>query len=271
MDSNGGGIETGYVSCTSGARAYFARPEGAVVTPCVVLLHERYGLVQHTLDLTERLARDGFTALAPDLFFRHPDPDAVRRGDQRVKLSDAEVVADLGAALDALSGIEGANVDRVAVIGMCQTGRYPIVFTAKRPLSACVVYYGAASPREWEVHERQPEPLDGLIAKLGCPLLGLFGEADHVISVDDVRRFRDALETHRKSYAIHLFPDAPHGWLNDTMGARYRPDAAEAAWRVMLDFLGEVFAADGQDTAVSWRFISETSPDYDHARNKRLG
>ncbi len=270
MDSNGG-IETGYVSCTSGARAYFARPEGAVVTPCAVLLHERYGLVQHTLNLAERLARDGFAVLAPDLFFRHPDPEAVRRGDQRAKLSDAEVVADLDAALDALSGIEGANVDRTVVIGMCQTGRYPIVFTAKRPLSACVVYYGAASPREWEVHERQPEPLDGLIAKLGCPLLGIFGEGDHVISVDDVRRFRDTLETHRKSYAIHLFPDVPHGWLNDTMPARYRPDASEAAWRIMLDFLDEVFAADGQDTAVSWRFTSETSLDYDHAENKRLG
>ncbi len=72
MDSNGG-IETGYVSCASGARAYFARPEGAVVMPCAVLLHERYGLVQHTENLTERLARDGFVALAPDLFFRHPD------------------------------------------------------------------------------------------------------------------------------------------------------------------------------------------------------
>ena len=62
MDSHGG-IETGYVSCTSGARAYFARPEGAVDSPCAVLLHERYGLVQHTLNLTERLARDGFAAV----------------------------------------------------------------------------------------------------------------------------------------------------------------------------------------------------------------
>lgn len=270
MDSNEG-IDTGYVSCASGAQAYFARPQGAVDAPCAVMLHERYGLVRHTLDLTERLARDGFVALAPDLFFRHPDPGALGRGDQRVKLSDREVVADLESALDALAGIEGANVDRTAIIGMCQNGRHPVVLAAERPVSACVVYYGAASPRDWEVHERQPEPLDGLIAKLDCPLLGIFGEADHVISVDDVRRFRDTLESHRKSYAIHLFPDAPHGWLNDTMPPRYRPGAAAAAWRIMLEFLAEAFAADGRDTAVCWRFTAETFAHYDHAGNKRLG
>jgi carboxymethylenebutenolidase len=81
---------------------------------------------------------------------------------------------------------------------------------------------GAAQPREWAVNAKYPRPLDHIIAAVDCPVLGMFGETDHLISADDVRRFRDCLERHRKSFSIHLYRDAPHGWLNDTMPGRYR-------------------------------------------------
>jgi carboxymethylenebutenolidase len=92
-----------------------------------------------------------------------------------------------------------------------------LVFAAEIPIQAAVVWYGAASKREWVVNERQPRPLEEVIAKVPCPVFGAFGEADHIISLDDVRRFRNCLEDHRKSYHIRVYKGAPHGWLNDTM------------------------------------------------------
>ena len=110
-------------------------------------------------------------------------------------------------------------------------------YAGRADVRACLVFYGAAMPRDFEVTEDQPESLDTLISRIQCPVLGVFGEADFLISLDDVRAFREALERHRKSYHIKIFAGMPHGWLNDTMPGRYRPKEAEEAWRLGIDFL----------------------------------
>src|SRR5262252_4436846 len=71
----------------------------------------------------------------------------------------------------------------IAVKGVCQTGRHPLVLAAERPIAAALVWYGAASQREWQTSARYPRPLDEIIAAVECPVLGIFGEADHVISL----------------------------------------------------------------------------------------
>src|SRR5947199_87910 len=113
-----------------------------------------------------------------------------------------------------------------------------------------------ARARDFEVTEDQPEPLDALIARVQCPVLGVFGEADFLISLDDVRGFRDALERHRKSYHIKIFAGMPHGWLNDTMPGRYRPKEAEEAWRLGIDFLQRVDSGQYPPDRVHWLFES---------------
>jgi dienelactone hydrolase len=104
---------------------------------------------------------------------------------------------------------------RVAIAGYCQTGRHPLVYAAQAKIQAVIVWYGAASKREWDANPRQPEPLDDLIARIDCPVFAAFGAEDHIISIDDVRRFRNALEQHRKSYHIAVYAGAPHGWQAD--------------------------------------------------------
>jgi hypothetical protein len=84
--------------------------------------------------------------------------------------------------------------------------------------------------REWDVTPLQPKPLDDVIATVPCPVFAAFGSDDHIISIDDVRRFRNSLEQHKKSYEMHLYAGAPHGWLNDTMPGRYRKAQADAGW-----------------------------------------
>src|SRR6185312_13458741 len=98
---------------------------------------------------------------------------------------------------------------------------------------------------------------------------GMFGETDHLISIDDIRRFRDALERYGKSYEIHVYRDAPHGWLSDTMPGRYRRAQAEAAWADQRAFLRSALARDRDRKQVVQRFAADVAADYDFSRNVR--
>jgi carboxymethylenebutenolidase len=252
----------------SGMPMFFARPKTGGPAPVIVLMHERYGLGQHTRDLAQRCARDGYFAVAPNFFFRHPDQAKLNAGDSRYDLGDPEAIDLIGEAIAFAKGRD-ADGGRVAVAGYCQTGRHPIAYAAAAPVQAVVVWYGGASKREWDKTELQPRPLEEMIAALPCPTFGAFGAEDHIISLDDVRRFRNAFETARKSYEIHVFAGAPHGWLNDTMPGRYRKPQAEAAWAAQQAFLKDVFFG-APSSDVSWSFQCRSAPNYDFSKNKRL-
>jgi carboxymethylenebutenolidase len=263
------GIRTRTLDCNGAMPAFVAVPDGAAKAPSVVVVHERYGLVRHTRELAERFARDGYVAIAPDLYFKHPDQDALHRGDANCDVSDPDAVIALGAAIDALQAIPQADTARLAIMGICQTGRLPLVVAASRPIAAALVWYGAAQPREWAVNAKYPRPLDEIVAAVDCPVLGMFGETDHLISIEDIRRFRDCLERHGKSYNIHVYRDAPHGWLNDTMPGRYRRAQAEAAWAHQLAFLEQVLTPGYDRSTRMQHYAADLAVDYDFSRNVR--
>jgi carboxymethylenebutenolidase len=262
-------IESQDIVCPGGMPAFLAKPDAGGRFPVVVLMHERYGLVAHTKDLARRCAGDGYLTLAPNFFFKHPDHRALNMGTVRHDITDPGCVVYLKAALAALETQPAADLGKVAVAGYCQTGRYPLVFAAEVKIAAAVVWYGAASKREWLVNAIQPRALDDVIAAVGCPVFGAFGSQDHIIAIDDVRRFRDALERHKKSYEMHVYAGAPHGWLNNTMPGRYRKAQAEAAWGSQQRFLRDVFAGQWSGSTVRWRFDSAFGSDYDFSKNKR--
>src|SRR5262249_32597470 len=110
-----------------------ALPKAKGKRPAVIILHEGYGIDQHTKDLTVKLAQIGFVGLAPDLFHRFTgDRKALQKGQARVDLRDDEALEDLNAAVDYLK--ESNNVDeaRIGIIGVCQTGRQPLLLRANR-------------------------------------------------------------------------------------------------------------------------------------------
>jgi len=263
-------ITTAEIVCDNGMPGFLAYPTGGEEFPTVILMHERYGLVKHTKDQAIRCARDGFAVLAPNFFFKHPDQRVLNAGNSRYDMSDPESVELIQAAIATLKQHKAADLDRIVVAGYCQTGRHPLVYAAEVPISAAVVWYGAAAKREWEVNKLQPKPLEALIAGLPCPVFAAFGEADHIISLHDVRRFRSCLEDHRKSYDIGIYKEAPHGWLNDTMPGRYRKREAEAGWAAQQRFLADVFSGGYDGKTVRWQFESESSPSYDFTKNVRM-
>jgi carboxymethylenebutenolidase len=262
-------IRTSTVTCAGGMPAFVAVPDIAAKTPAVIVVHERYGLVRHTCDLAERFARDGFVAIAPDLYFRHPDQEALHRGDVGCDVNDPDALIALNATIDALRAIPQADTGRLAIMGICQTARLPLVVAASRPLAAALVWYGAAQPREWKVNDKYPRALEEMIAAIDCPVLGMFGETDHLISIDDIRRLRECLERHGKSFRIQVYRDAPHGWLNDTMPGRYRRAQAEAAWADQRAFLQQVLAAGYDRSTRMQHYAADIATDYDFTRNVR--
>jgi carboxymethylenebutenolidase len=263
-------VVTKSIICAGGLPAFIAAPAGPEKVPVIVILHERYGLVQHTKDLAARHAREGFVCIAADYFFKHPDQDALHRGDSGYDMTDPESLEYMNAALEAVAQMPQADMSKVACMGVCQTGRHPLVLAANRPIQAALVWYGAAQGREWEVNSKYPIGLDDLIAKVNCPVLGMFGEKDHIISIEHLRKLRASLEKHGKTFHIEMLAGAPHGWLNDTMPGRYRKEQAERAWQIQRTFLADVFGGKYNPSTISQSFHAELGLDYDFTKNVRL-
>lgn len=255
------GAKTAWVEFGEGTRAFLAIP-GRFRAPygAVVLGRERYGLVQHTLDLTAKFASYGYVAIAPDMASHWDgDKEALTRGDARLTLTDDQIKAYMAESVDYLQGLPEVDAKRVAAMGVCASGGYPHLLNSVRPdVAANIVFYGGTDAR------------DEVVQELTAPTLGVFGEADHTIAIEDVRAFRAKLEKHRKNYEITLFPDMPHGWLNDTMPGRYRQKEAEAAWNLIMGFLDRVYSGGYPADRVRWRMTAQYARHYDFSKNVRL-
>ena len=114
------GIQSSTVQFGSGVPAFRALPRAKGKRPAVILLHERYGVVRHTQDLTVKLAEAGYVGLAPDLFHRFAgDKKALVRGDVRVEMRDSEALQDLGEAVEYLKRFYVVDFLWVVVVGIC--------------------------------------------------------------------------------------------------------------------------------------------------------
>ncbi len=253
-----------------GTPALLCRPEGDGPFPCVILLHERYGLVPHTEDLARKMSAGGFVVCAPDLFFTHPDQAALHAGTVTAKPADGEVLALLEDAFALFAAEPAADASRLGMMGVCQTGRYPFVWAKHHPLAACIALYGAAQNRDWDVTDRQPWGMTGLIDTIETNVLGIFGEKDHIISFDDVVRLRAALENANLSYQLTIYADAPHGWLNDTMPGRYRPEIARRTWDEVMAYLTDTLVTGRDPGTINWTFTARKHADYDFTKNVRF-
>ncbi len=222
--------------------AYRSAPAGKTNLPVVLVISEIFGVHEYIADVTRRLAREGYLAIAPELFIRQGDASAYKElsklmSELIAKVPDAQVMADLDATLQWASH-NGGNPQRAAITGFCWGGRITWLYAQHNPkIKAGVAWYGRM---EGDTNAITPKhPID-LVGALKAPVLGLYGGADTGIPVTSINRMKEALtqaanqgNAAAKASEFVLYPDAPHAFHADYR-ASYRAGPAIDGWNRAL-------------------------------------
>jgi carboxymethylenebutenolidase len=209
--------------------AYVAVPsEGEGPFPLVVMIHEFWGLDDATIGKAELLADDGYVVVAPDLMRGHTTrwlPSAIW---QTLRTPDARVRADLDAVVAAADGLApelAVDAERLAVMGFCFGGRHALRYALERPrVRATGVFYGNV-------------PSDpAALARLGGPVLGVFGAEDGSIPLGEVAAFERGLEAAGVAHEVRVFDGVGHAFVTTPEAIAADPVQAEA-WGLLRGFL----------------------------------
>jgi carboxymethylenebutenolidase len=225
------------VSDGTSMRAYVARP--AEVGASLLVFQEAFGVNTHIRDVTERFAREGYLAIAPELFHRtgagfegrYDDFAAARQHAQALR--EPAMEADFRAAYEWLRANSRAT-SAVAAIGYCMGGRAAFLASTVLPLQCAVSYYGGGiAPNQF-----YPSGLLGRAKDVRAPLLLFWGGRDKHIGPEQMRAVTDALRAEGKDFANVEFSDADHGFFCDARPS-YHPRSAAQAWPLTLAFLAQ--------------------------------
>ncbi len=225
------GLDAGMITFPTGGiqmGAYRAKPKGKKNLPVIIVVQEIFGVHEWIRDITRRFAKEGYYAIAPELYQRQGDATKVADFKKLFaeivsKVPDAQVMGDLD-ALTAFVGSDGGNAKRIGITGFCWGGRITWLYAAHNPkLKAGVAWYGRVKGAGAELQPKNPIEL---VAESKAPVLGLYGALDKGIPVADVEAMNAALKAAKKPSSIHLYDGADHGFLAD-----YRPSYNEAAAR----------------------------------------
>ena len=209
----------------------------------MVVIPDVWGLSDHTRDIAQRLAREGFAALALDVYRKTGRPSLEGPAAAMAwirELSDPLVLETVQEGIDALARQPAVAGRKLGLIGFCMGGQYAwLAACACRGLAAVAPFYGMLRYEPGLDPQKKPrEPL-AAIASLSCPALGLYGREDALIPNSDVDELGARLAQQRQPFEIVRYAGAGHAFLNDTRPAMYRPEAARDAWRRLIAFLGE--------------------------------
>jgi carboxymethylenebutenolidase len=238
------GLEAGEVKIPvpDGAMpAYRAMPAQGGPFPVVLVVQEIFGVHEHIKDICRRLAKQGYLAVAPELYARQGDVSKMTDFGQILsqvvsKVPDAQVMADLDATVAWAKATGKANTDKLAVTGFCWGGRIVWLYAAHNPsLKAGVAWYGRLVGEADPLHPRHPVDL---AAELKAPVLGLYGGQDGGIPNATVETMRTKLKAAGKPSEIVLYPDAPHGFHADYRPSYRRADATDG-WNRLLAWFAQ--------------------------------
>ena len=220
-------------------RTYEATPADGSASTAVIVIPEAFGLNEHIESITERIAEAGHIGLGLDIFHRSGGGTAPYDDFSKVLplfegLIDEGLLADIDAARAHLHEA-GVEDDQIGIVGFCFGGRVTFLAAVRRALGAAVGFYGGGI-----VNARFPQfpPLIDESTALQTPWLGLFGDADESIPVDDVERLRSTLDEKAPvAHEVVRFAGAQHGFNCDQRPS-YNPAAAADAWQRTLAWFG---------------------------------
>lgn len=212
--------------------AYVARPAEEGKFPGMLVFQEAFGVNVHIRDVTERMAREGFVAIAPELFHRtgpgfegrYEDFPAVMPHIQA--LTEAGQGADIRASFEWLRNHSQVTPDRIGGIGFCMGGRASFLADATVPLQAAISFYGGGIAQGM-LHRAKD---------LHAPILLFWGGLDKHILPEHRHAVTEALTLAGKDFVNVNVSYADHGFFCDAR-ASYNPAAARLAWSLVLEFL----------------------------------
>ncbi|HEV2833881.1 MAG TPA: dienelactone hydrolase family protein [Pyrinomonadaceae bacterium] len=206
------------------ANGYLAIPQQGS-GPGVVVIQEWWGLVDHIKDVCERFAKEGFVALAPDLYHGKTtkSPDEAGKLMMAMRIDEAE--KDLSGAVQYLLDHDATTGGKVGVVGFCMGGALALYTATKNSnVGACVVFYGG--------HPNVKPDLPNLQS----PVLGIYGERDKSVPPESVHKLEQQLKALGKKVDVIIYPNADHAFFNDARPTVYVPEAAADAWQRTIEF-----------------------------------
>ncbi|MGI8623611.1 MAG: dienelactone hydrolase family protein [Solirubrobacteraceae bacterium] len=210
------------------ASGYLARP-AAGRGAGVVVLQEWWGLDDHIRSVCDRLAAEGFFALAPDLYRQDPTTQPDEAEQRMMALSMEEAEKDMLGAADHVAGLDGVTGDTLGAVGFCLGGGLSVWAAAASPrISATVSYY-------YVMPHGRPD-----FTQIQGAVLGHFGTADDFVPVDDAKALERELRDAGVDTTFEFYDGAGHAFFNDTnrLGT-YDPEAAKRSWERTIAFLHE--------------------------------
>jgi carboxymethylenebutenolidase len=198
--------------------------------PAIIVIHEWWGLNDWVKEEAQKLAEQGYVALAVDLYRGHSTADPSEAHELMRGLPQDRGMRDLEAAFDYLASRPDVDAKKIGSIGWCMGGGWSIQLAVAEPrLAACVVNYGAL-------------PTDPTaVAKIHAAVLGNFGAEDRGIPPESVHTFEQAMKAAGKSIDVKIYDGAGHAFENPNNKTGYRPESAADAWTRIVNFFAKTF------------------------------
>jgi len=216
-------------------QAYLAYPTTEGSYPAVVVMQEIFGINTHIREVTERIAKVGYVALAPALFQRvAPDfetgytPQDLEIGKNYAQQTKAsELLSDIQATIDYLKQLPQVRPDAIGCIGFCFGGHVAYLAATLPDIKATASFYGAG------ITSRTPgggSPTITRIPEISGTLYAFFGMDDSSIPVEQVDQIEAELDKNHIPHRVFRYDRADHGFFCDRR-ASYNPEAAADAWK----------------------------------------
>jgi carboxymethylenebutenolidase len=209
---------------------YLARPGDGASHPGVIVIQEWWGLDGHIRDVADRFAREGFIALAPDLYHGEfaTEPDEARK--LAMAMNREQASNDLGGAARYLLSLPDVAPKKLACIGFCMGGSMTLMLASSMPeIAAAAPFYAGFQPPAEE------------LAKIQAEMFCAFGADDAGIPIENVKKFEGVLKDTGRNAVVKVYDGAPHSFFNDTKPS-YRPEAAKDAWERSLALFRRLLA-----------------------------
>jgi carboxymethylenebutenolidase len=231
-------------------RTYLALPEAAGPRPLVIVFQEIFGINAHIRDVAERIAREGYVAIAPDYHHRAwpagtelpYNQEGMKKGMEAIpKLTADGLTADIDATLAYAKTRKEADTARLGVIGFCIGGHAAYFAAATQPVKAAASFYGGGIAT---FGPGGTQPTVARTAGIKGKIICFFGDKDPMIPEEQVQKIESALEQNKVRHEVHIYPGASHAFFCEIKErGSYVPEAAKDAWertkRLFAEELGK--------------------------------